>query len=288
METNKTKVITLGGLFAAIYVVISILSVYVFPAISVLGLLILPIFSAYFSSLHSFKNTLIFNIAVVITCFIASIGDPFYTLLYVIPTLIVGDLFGLLNKLKTKFYTTIFLQTIAYCITNIFVLFLGEIIYETSIIRFIISDEFIFQNFSLSILFILSGAEAIFSSMYISEKLQYLNIKKEKEITFPNYGYITYIVLFLLSIFCYFISKNFYFLFTTIMFLISYPILKEFIGKIKYKNVFLIAYILVSASACFLLGYVSQPFLSPLIFILPLILYCLVKIIFYIYNIIRK
>ena len=288
MKVKSLNAITLGGIFAAIYTVITIISVYIFPLIGVIGLLILPIFSAYYSSLYNFKETLIFNIATLFTCFIVGIADPFYAILYVLPTLVVGDVFGILNRLKIKYYTTIFLQTLSYSITNIITLYLSEKLYELEIVKFIISDSHIYENFSLSILFVLSGAEAIFSSMFISEKLQLLNIKKDKETSFPFYGYLAYLIFTFLSVGLYFVSYNFYYLIICVMISISYPILKEFISKIKHKQPLIITYILLTASISFYFCYLNCFNIIPLIILSPLIIYCLVKMCVYIYNIRRK
>ena len=90
---------------------------------------------------------------------------------------IIGDIYGLLNRLNIKYYTTIFLQTIAYSITNIIAIYLGEILYDTKIIEFIFgNNKWIYENLSLTILFILSGAEAVVSSIFIAERLQSINI----------------------------------------------------------------------------------------------------------------
>lgn len=288
MKVKSLNAITLGGIFAAIYTVITIISVYIFPLIGVIGLLILPIFSAYYSSLYNFKETLIFNIATLFTCFIVGIADPFYAILYVLPTLVVGDVFGILNRLKIKYYTTIFLQTLSYSIINIITLYLSEKLYELEIVKFIISDSYIYENFSLSILFVLSGAEAIFSSMFISEKLQLLNIKKDKETSFPFYGYLAYLIFTFLSVGLYFVSYNIYFLIICVMISISYPILKEFISKIKHKQPLIITYILLTASISFYFCYLDYFNIIPLIILSPLIIYCLVKMCVYIYNIRRK
>lgn len=288
MKVKSLNAITLGGIFAAIYTVITIISVYIFPLIGVIGLLILPIFSAYYSSLYNFKETLIFNIATLFTCFFVGIADPFYAILYVLPTLVVGDVFGILNRLKIKYYTTIFLQTLSYSITNIITLYLSEKLYELEIVKFIISDSHIYENFSLSILFVLSGAEAIFSSMFISEKLELLNIKKDKETSFPIYGYLAYLIFTFLSVGLYFVSYNFYYLIICVMISISYPILKEFISKIKHKQPIIITYILLTASISFYFCYLDYFNIIPLIILSPLIIYCLVKMCFYIYNIRRK
>ena len=89
-------------------------------------------------------------------CFISGISDPGYVILYVLPTLIIGDIYGLLNRLNIKYYTTIFLQTIAYSITNVIAIYLGELLYDTKIIEFIFgNNKWIYENLSLVILFIL-------------------------------------------------------------------------------------------------------------------------------------
>ena len=121
MKKNiDVKSITLAGILAAVYVVITELSVYsVIPLLSVFSLMIMPIFAAYYASIYDFKKVLLFNVTTMILCFIVGIADPLYSVLYVLPTLIVGDLFGLFNKLKLKYYTTILLQTFSFSITNI-------------------------------------------------------------------------------------------------------------------------------------------------------------------------
>lgn len=285
MSKNSIKAITLGGLFSAIYAVITVISVYFLQFVSVIGLLFLPIFSAYFASIYKFKETIIFNFAVLLVCFLVVPVDPFYLILYVLPPLLVGDLFGILNKLNIKLYTTIFLQTIMYCLTNIVVLYLGQIFYEMEIIKYLIVDQFIYQNFSLSILYILSGAEAIFSSLFINEKLALLNIKKEKEDKYPLYGYIACLFLFALALVFYNYSYNLYYLFSFMLISISFILIYDLINKIKHKNLFVILTIFFFFSLSYLLCYLSYYYLIMLVFIFPVTLYSLVKIIVYIYNI---
>ena len=169
MKKNvDVKAITLAGILAAVYVVVTILSVYsIIPLLSVFSLMIMPIFAAYYASIYSFKKVMLFNITTIILCFLVGIADPIYTLLYVVPTLIVGDLFGVFNKLKLKYYTTILLQTITFSLTNIAALLLAEKVYEIQIIEAIISDAWVYENLSFTILFLLSVAEAVFSSMFV-------------------------------------------------------------------------------------------------------------------------
>ena len=285
---KKIKAITLAAIFASLYVCITIISVYVFPILSVLSLLIMPIFSAYYSSVYNFKQTLLYNIVVLVLTFLCGIVDPLFPIFYVLPSLLIGDLFGLLNKLKVKYYTTIFLQTIAYSITNIFAIFLAEKIYEVDIVSFIISDTWILNNFSFTILFILSGAEAVFSSMFISEKLKMLSIEKKVEKEMPIFGYIGNVVLFFLSVLFFFINNNFYFLFICMNIIISIPIIKDLFVKITKKTYLLFITMITLCSLMYLLCYLKYYFMAPLAFTIILMIYSLVKIIIYIYNMNNK
>lgn len=290
MKKNiDVKSITLAGILAAVYVVITVLSVYsVIPLLSVFSLMIMPIFAAYYASIYDFKKVLLFNIATMILCFLVGIADPLYSVLYVLPTLIVGDLFGLFNKLKLKYYTTILLQTFSFSITNIFALLLAEKFYEIQIIEAIISDKWVYENLSFTILFLLSGAEAIFSSMFVFEKLKSFKIIKIKEKEFPTYGYIALIVLFGLTIISYFISNNLYFLLITIILILSIPILNHFIKTMKLFNLVLLGYFIITITINFILCYFGLYYLVAFVCVFPIFVYALVKTIIYIYNINRQ
>ena len=280
------KSITLAGILAAVYVVITVLSVYsVIPLLSVFSLMIMPIFAAYYASIYDFKKVLLFNVTTMILCFLVGIADPLYSVLYVLPTLIVGDLFGLFNKLKLKYYTTILLQTFSFSITNIFALLLAEKFYEIQIIEAIISDKWVYENLSFTILFLLSGAEAIFSSMFVFEKLKSFKIIKVKEKEFPTYGYIALIVLFGLTIISYFISNNLYFLLITIILILSIPILNHFIKTMKLFNLVLLGYFIITITINFILCYFGLYYLVAFVCVFPIFVYALVKTIIYIYNI---
>ena len=248
----------------------------------------MPIFSAYYSSIYNFKYTLLYNVTVLILTFLSGIADPLYPLFYVLPSLIIGDLFGLLNKLNVKYYTTIFLQTIAYSITNILAILLAEKIYEVEIIGLIISDAWILENFSLTILFILSGAEAVFCSMFVTEKLKTLSIKKEIEKEMPIIGYIANIFIFALSVLFYFFNKNLYFLFVCMNIVVSIPIISKLLEKIANKTHLLLLVLIPIFSIVYLICYLSFYYLICLVFTSILIIYSLVKIIIYIYNINNK
>lgn len=274
----SNKAITTAGILAATFAVISALSVYsVMPILSVFSLMIMPIFAAYFASVFSFKETLLFNLVTIVLCFFVAIVDPLYTLLYVVPVLIVGDLYGVFTKMKLKYFTTMFLQTITYSITNIIALYLAEFFYDIQIISIIIADEWVYKNLSLSILFVLSGAEAVFSSLFISEQLKKVSIIKIKEKEMPIYGYISFVGLFLLAVLFYFISNNFYFLMVLIMAILIIPILSMFIKKIKHFDFLLLGYVIIMITINFVLCYFDLMYLIPLAILLPFMVYCLIK-----------
>lgn len=274
----SNKAITTAAILAATYAIVSALSVYsIMPILSVFSLMVMPIFAAYFASVFSFKETLLFNITTIVLCFLVAIIDPLYTILYVVPTLIVGDLFGVFTKMKLKYFTTMFLQTITYSITNFIALYLAEYFYDIQIISVIISDEWVYKNLSLSILFILSGAEAVFSSLFISEQLKKVSIIKIKESKMPLYGYFAFVGLFLLAILFYFVSNNFYFLMVLMMAILCIPILSMLIKKIKHFDFLLLGYVIVMITINFALCYFDLMYVIPLAILLPFMVYCLIK-----------
>ena len=180
------------------------------------------------------------------------------------------------------------LQTITFSLTNIAALLLAEKVYEIQIIEAIISDKWVYENLSFTILFVLSGAEAIFSSMFIFEKLKSFKMVKIKEKQMPEYGYVSIVVLFLLSILFYFISNNLYFLVITIIAILMIPILNHFIKSIKHFNFILLAYFLITITINFALCYYNLFYVIPLVVLSPIFIYSLVKSIIYIYNIHKR
>ena len=115
---KNIKAITDAGIIAALYLVITIISIYFYNLTSIGCLIIMPIFIAYYSSIYNFKETLLMNLAIATTTLLIGFVDPLYSVFYVIPSLLIGDLYGFLNKRNVGYYTTIFLQTIAFSITN--------------------------------------------------------------------------------------------------------------------------------------------------------------------------
>lgn len=287
-KKQQINSITLGGIFAAIYMILTLLSVYLFSILSVFGLILMPVFAAYYASIYRVKETFLFNLATLIVCLICAVQDPFFVLLYILPTLIIGDLFGLLNHLKIPFYATLFLQSLAYSLTNYLAIILAQMIYQTNIISVIIPSVYIYQNFSLCILFVLSGAEAIVATTFVSEQLARLKIVKEKETAIGLSGMITIGLCFILTFFFSYISNNFCHFFFFIGIILSIPQLFAFIHKIKYKELFLALFAVVMICLCFYLSYLEKYRWILFSWMIPFLILDIANLIIYIYNINKK
>ena len=55
MKKKNTQAITLGGIFTAIYAVVSLISIYFFPSFSIVFPIIFSIFCAYYATVFSLK-----------------------------------------------------------------------------------------------------------------------------------------------------------------------------------------------------------------------------------------
>lgn len=285
MDKKKlTKAMTLGGIFAAIYMILTLLSVYVLSVLSVFGLIIMPIFAAYYASIYRLKETIIFNIATIVVCFICSIGDPFFVLLYILPTLFIGDLFGVFNRRKIKYYATLFLQSLAYSLTNYLAILLAQKVYETNIISIIFPSASFYQNWSLCILFILSGAEAVVSTLFVSEELAKLKIIKEREKEIGIEGIIAIFISFIFMFMCSFFSNNFMNFFFLIGIILSLPLLKDFMDKIHHKEVFLTLFSILMIGGCFYLSYLEKFKWIIMFLAIPFFILDIANLLKYLYN----
>ena len=150
-------------------------------------------------------------------------------------------------------------------------------------IKRIISDEWTYQNLSLSILFILSGAEAVVSSAFTYEQLAKVHIFKEKEKTFPIYGFIAIFVMFIGAAIMYFFDNNVYFLLITILIITILGLVYELSTHPKRKIIF-ISYVAIISAISLTLCYFAMFKMIPLVLILPFFILSIVKVIIFIYN----
>lgn len=227
---NKEKInsITLAAIFAAIYIIMSAISIFI-PVLDAIILVIMPIFATYYAARYSFKEVLIFNIATILLCFLVTVSDPFFAVLYIFPTLVVGDVFGLLYKTKVHYYTSYFVLSITFLLTNIFSFYLTNVIYEIDLLKEIFNNEGFSKYFSLSFLLVFSMIESFVCQKMVTNELKKFHLEVKVEESIPTYYYPLCILLGLSCVGFYFVWTNLYLcLFALFLFVASFSIYQLF------------------------------------------------------------
>lgn len=243
---NKEKInsITLAAIFAAIYIIMSAISIFI-PVLDAIILVIMPIFATYYAARYSFKEVLIFNIATILLCFLVTVSDPFFAVLYIFPTLVVGDVFGLLYKTKVPYYTSYFVLSITFLLTNIFSFYLTNVIYEIDLLKEIFNNEGFSKYFSLSFLLIFSMIESFVCQKMVTNELKKFHLEVKVEESIPTYYYPLCILLGLSCVGFYFVWTNLYLcLFALFLFIASFSIYRLF-KNAKQKYLLAIIFLLV-------------------------------------------
>lgn len=101
--------ITFMGIMAAINIVFVLLTTYVFPALFFLLVFILPLTSVVVTLLCKKRYFIFYFVATVAICLVSTLNDFSQTILYVIPSLISGFVFGILIEKKVPTIWNIFL-----------------------------------------------------------------------------------------------------------------------------------------------------------------------------------
>lgn len=276
MYQKKINSMTLAAIFAAIYIIMSALSL-AFPFLDTIILIIMPIFATYYSARFNLKEIILFNITTVLLCFLVTISDPFFSLLYIFPTLFVGDIFGLLYKKKVPYYTSFFILAITFVFTNLFSYYFTKIIYDIDLLKEIFRNAGFIRDFSLSFLLLFSMVEAFISQTLVREELKKFHFETVVEPTIPTYSYIINIILIILSVCFVKLFVNLYLcLFVLVLSTSSFSIIK-FFKKIKYKSVFFII-----LGICLVLGAIPIIYYQRYSY-LPLIILALILILQIVY-----
>ena len=168
---RKINSMTLAAIFAGIYLIMSALSL-ALPFLDGIILVIMPIFATYYAAKYHLKEIILFNVATLILCFLVTYADPFFSVLYIFPTLLVGDIFGFLYQKKVPYITTYFILSITFLLTNLFSFYLTNVIYNIDLMKEIFNHPGFIADFSLSFFLIFSMLEA-----FCSKKLFVTNSK---------------------------------------------------------------------------------------------------------------
>lgn len=235
MNHKKINALTLASIFSAIYVIISILASLI-PILDLFVLIVMPIFAAYYSCRFKAKETILFNISCVLLCFLFSYSDPFYAVIYILPTLIIGDIFGILIKHKVSYYVMLFTMTFVYLMMNVLSIYLTDIIYiDSKIIEFI--SLLMSKRTIIITLYLVSLVQAYLSQVILTHELKKFAITVNREKDVPSYNYWFNLVMILMTTCLFFIDKNVYFIFYLLTYSACIASIIKFIAKIKYKAI---------------------------------------------------
>ena len=211
------------------------------PMIEGIILVIMPIFATYYAIKFSYKEIILFNICSLLICFLLSISDPFFTLLYIFPTLIIGDVFGITIKFKIKLFSSFIILTLSYFLMNILSLYFTKIIYNIDLLAYLLNnDQNLIQYFSLGLLFIISLVESILCISIVYNELKKLNIQIIMENLNTWYFEFLFIFCFILCLVFKFINFNIHFILFLLCLVILIPSFINFLKIYKHKNLFFI------------------------------------------------
>ena len=284
---KKINSMTLAAIFAAIYLVISALSL-AFPFLDGIILVIMPIFATYYAAIYKTKEILLFNLATLLLCFLVTISDPFFSILYIFPTLVVGDLFGLLIKKRVPYYTSFFILSIIYLLTNLFSFYLTKVFYDIDLLQELFQNEGFIQNFSFTFLLFFSMLEAFCCQKIICNELKKFHLSTFYETSLPTYYFIIVILFLLLTILFLFLWTNLYLLCFFFVLSLSIFSIKEALCMIKHKSIIiLIGLVALFLAAIPLLAFQKYLYL-PLLILIPNLVFQIVYFCQILYNKKRK
>lgn len=110
LNMKNVKALTFAGILASIHIVATLLLRFeVIPGIEFIILFFVPFFSAYYSYKANWKQLLIYFVSTLAICLVL---DYISTLLYILPTLVTGSIYGILVKKKFAGMNIIYTLTI--------------------------------------------------------------------------------------------------------------------------------------------------------------------------------
>lgn len=186
METKKIKKLTLSSMLLGINILF--VTTNLFLPISIIILIAIPFSTTITKIKCGNKYTLLTIISAII---ISSLIDFQTTIFYLLPSLITGLLFGIFIDLKLhSFYNIIFTSLIGIIIQAISFLII-QALYQIDIVNLLTKllniDTFHFKNITITLLFLISFIQTLFSYIIIendAEKFK-ISINKKDNIFYP-------------------------------------------------------------------------------------------------------
>ena len=128
---KKSNPLTLAGLLIALHLIILFISQFA-PGTELILMLIAPFFSAMYVIKNNKKYTLVFAVGTLIVC---SIFNLYGTLLYIIPILISGIVYGFLAKKEKDNLRTIYILSFTQILSFFLMNYLISIIFDIDLIH---------------------------------------------------------------------------------------------------------------------------------------------------------
>lgn len=275
---KKNNYLTLGGLFIALHLLFIFMS-HILVGSELILVVFLPLLSTVYALKFKKKEVTMFFIATFLLCVIF---EPVTSLIYVLPALICGTLYGELRKTKIKELSLMYITTLSHSFSLLIsFLIIGLLFKEVdffSIFATFINKQGEELYISVYLILILLGLLEAFLVHLISNsellKLGYKELDKEEET--PRWMIIGFDISLIIYLILSFINPLYTIYVFPYLLAFSLPIIVEFILNNKDRWKYIIVGLLFF-SFLFLMRYLN-PIFYLLIFIFIFIPFILKKI----------
>ena len=280
---KKNNYLTLGGLFVALH----LLFVFISKALAGSELILvvfLPLLSTIYSLKFNIKETIIFFIASFLLCLIF---EPVSTLIYVLPALICGCVYGIFRKKNVKELSLLYISSMAHSVSllisfSFISLMFKEVDFFSIFSTFISKDGAAFYVCIYMFLILLGVLEAFVTHSITTSELKRLGYKDlEREKDTPLWMNFALVGISLIYVVLAFINPILTCYVMPFLLAFSIPNIVDFIGEDKHKWIYFLVGGLFFA-IIFITKYVT-PSLYPGMLILmlsPLILENFVRVLY--------
>lgn len=280
---KKNNYLTLGGLFVALHLLFVFISK-VLAGSEFILVVFLPLLSTIYALKFNIKETIIFFIASFLLCLIF---EPVATLIYVLPALICGTLYGVFRKRKVKELSLLYLSSMSHSISLLIsFLFISlmfkEVDFFSIFASFINKEGQAFYVCIYLFLILLGVLEAFVTHSITSNELKRLGYQDlDCENDTPIWMNVCLVIATSIYLLLAFLNPIFSCYVVPFLLAFSIPNVVDFIGENKRKWMYLLVGILFIV-LIFILKYVSYIFYPGLLILLlsPLILENFVRVLY--------
>ena len=265
---NKIKSITDAGIFAAIHLIFLLLFKLI-PGFGIFLIILLPLASALYVIKNDFKSSLLFVVSTLIICGVFFLSE---TPLYVLPSLIVGIVYGLMIKHERPqdviLLVTTFAQLVGLCISVVFIKLLGLDILESLQLLFNMKEKN-FYGMLPTFALLIATCQAFAVHISIKTELKKLGVHHKEFRRISKVFYILLPIVILLQIGFSLVYKPVAYALTFLTWVIAALILLNGYFKTKYLYPTIIAQGIITIIAVFPLMYIIPLVNMPIVLLIP-------------------